>query len=145
MKLLVDTMLGKLARYLRMAGHDAAYTLDRGVEDDDAILRLAHQENRVIITRDRSLAARADDGMLVESTGIEDQLRELKAVGIDFTLDEPTRCGRCNAPLTRIESASTPDYAPSVDEMPVWECVACGQCFWRGSHWDDVSTRLESL
>lgn len=145
MKFLVDTMLGKLARYLRMGGHDAAYALDRGLEDDDAVLTLAREENRVVLTRDRSLAATADDCVLVESTEIEDQLRELQAAGIEFVLDKPTRCGRCNAPLTRIQSGSTPAYAPSLNEMPVWECVDCGQCFWRGSHWDDVSARLESL
>ena len=36
-RLLLDAMLGKLATYLRMCGHDAAYALDRGVEADDAV------------------------------------------------------------------------------------------------------------
>jgi len=37
-RLLLDTMLGKLATYLRMCGYDAAYALDEGVESDDALL-----------------------------------------------------------------------------------------------------------
>jgi len=43
-KILVDAMCGKLARYLRMCGYDAAYTLDRGLEDDEAILAVAAEE-----------------------------------------------------------------------------------------------------
>jgi len=35
---LLDTMLGKLATYLRMCGYDTAYALDEEAEADDALL-----------------------------------------------------------------------------------------------------------
>jgi len=58
-RLLVDAMLGKLARYLRMCGYDAAYALDRGLEADEDLLAVARDEGRQLLTRDRQLADRA--------------------------------------------------------------------------------------
>jgi hypothetical protein len=37
-RLLLDTMLGKLATYLRMCGYDAAHALDEEVESDAVLL-----------------------------------------------------------------------------------------------------------
>ena len=146
MRLLLDAMLGKLARYLRMCGYDAAYTLDRGVEADEAILTLAEAEGRRIVTRDASLAARADDAVLLESRAIEDQLREFRAAGFELTLTEPERCGRCNGRLERIpDDAPRPADAPDPGEQRIWRCPDCGQLFWRGSHWEDVRERLAGL
>jgi uncharacterized protein with PIN domain len=151
---LLDAMLGKLATYLRMCGYDAAYALDRGVEADDRLLALAAEESRRLLTRDRVLAARTDDALLLESRAVDDQLRELRAAGFDLELaDPPRRCGSCNGLLdpfpasTRrdehAERDERPDYAP--DEGPVWQCRDCERLFWRGSHWDDVATTLAAL
>jgi uncharacterized protein with PIN domain len=145
-RLLLDAMLGKLATYLRMCGIDAAYALDRGVEADDELLRIAREEGRTLVTRDVDLAARAPESLLVESKGVADQLRELRAAGIDLRLTEPSRCADCNAELQRLPPGeSTPEHAPDPDERPVWRCRDCGKQFWRGSHWDDVRETLESL
>ena len=143
MRFLVDAMCGKLARYLRMCGHDAAYSLDRGVEADEALLAMDEAEGRRIVTRDASLAARTTDAVLLQSTAIDGQLAELRAAGVELSLTEPQRCGRCNGTLAPVDAdASTPDYAPDPATEPVWCCLDCGQHFWRGSHWDDVSARL---
>ncbi|MFT4921417.1 MAG: hypothetical protein ACI8XM_000614, partial [Haloarculaceae archaeon] len=48
-RLLLDTMLGKLATYLRMCGYDTVYTLDEGIEDDDAVLALATEQDRTVV------------------------------------------------------------------------------------------------
>ncbi len=139
-------MLGKLARYLRMCGYDAAYVLDRGVEDDDAILAVAQAEGRRLVTRDAALAARADDAILVRSREIDDQLAELREFGFDLTLTEPARCGRCNGRLEPVAAhESTPEYAPDPAERAVWRCRNCSQHFWRGSHWEDVADRLADV
>ena len=142
-------MLGKLATYLRMCGYDAAYALDRGVEDDDRLRDLAAAEDRRLLTRDADLAARTPNALLIESLGIEDQLRELLAAGYDLApAAEPGRCGACNGPLERVDPGEqTPPYAPDPDQgaETVWRCTACGQHFWKGSHWRDVVERLRSL
>ena len=146
-RFLVDAMLGKLARYLRMCGHDAAYALDRGVEDDDALADVARLEDRTLLTRDRSLAGRVDDAILLGEREVSDQLRELRAAGVDVSLaDRPTRCGACNGELSALSPDSeSPAYAPAPGEVAVWRCRRCGQCFWKGSHWDDVAARLADL
>lgn len=145
--LLLDAMLGKLARYLRMCGYDAAYALDRGVERDEAILRWASDEDRTVVTRDRALAARADDALLLSSRAVADQLRELATAGYDLRLpDEPTRCGRCNGRLVRLGRDETrPPDVPAADEGAVWRCVDCDQHFWKGSHWEDVGETLAAV
>jgi hypothetical protein len=141
---LVDAMLGKLARYLRMCGHDAAYALDRGVETDDAVAALAASEGRTLLTRDVDLAARTDGAILLETREIEAQLAELRAAGVDLALPAtPARCGRCNGPLGPVPArVETPEDAPDPAETDVWRCERCGQHFWKGSHWDDVRRRL---
>lgn len=140
-------MLGTPARLLRMCGHDAAYVLDRGVEDDDAVLAWARDEGRTVVTRDAALAARADDAVLVESLDVDDQLRELAAAGVDLSLDErPARCGACNGPLVRVPpDAAVPDDVPDPAEVDVYRCTECGQQFWKGSHWANVRARLAAL
>ncbi|KTG09722.1 hypothetical protein AUR64_08770 [Haloprofundus marisrubri] len=145
--LLLDVMLGKLAVYLRMCGYDAVYALDREIEADERLLALAETENRRLLTRDVQLAERANDGVLLQSRVVADQLRELRDAGFDLTLDDrPARCGQCNGPVERVgDNERTPEYAPDSAEQAVFRCIRCGQHFWKGSHWDDVEETLASI
>lgn len=141
--LLLDVMLGKLATYLRMCGYDAAYALDRGVEDDARLRAIADREGRTLLTRDVELATNAPGGVLLESGDVREQLLELSRRGYVLSLDVPTRCARCNGRLRRLRpEESTPSFAPAPSERSVWTCRDCGQPFWRGSHWDDVEDAL---
>ena len=143
-RFLLDVMLGTLATYLRMCGYDAAYALDRGIEDDDAIRTLAAAEDRTLLTRDEALAASADDAVLLTERDIEAQLRELRAAGVDLSLpDRPRRCGACNGELVPAAAADAPEHVP--DDVEPYRCRDCGQWFWRGSHWDDVAGTLAAL
>jgi uncharacterized protein with PIN domain len=140
-------MCGGIRAHLRICGHDAAYALDRGVEADDAVLALAREEGRRLVTRDRELARRAEDAVLVTDRETEGQLRELAAAGLALGVDldaRPPRCGRCNGSLATV-TGETPDYAPDADDQTVWRCRSCGQHFWQGSHWADVRATLASL
>jgi hypothetical protein len=143
---LLDVMCGKLASYLRMCGYDAAYALDRGVEADDRLLALADEEGRTLVTRDHELAARAD-GVLLTERSVEGQLRELRAAGLALSLDEsPANCGRCNGSVERVApDGQTPEYARDPAETAVWRCRSCGQCFWKGSHWERAAETLADL
>jgi len=141
-RLLADAMLGSLARVCRMCGHDTAYCLDRGVEADGDVLALAIREDRTLLTRDRQLADRAPESVLVESKDLDDQLRELAAAGVDLSLSAGERCGSCNGELRELgDGENRAEYVPD-DADPVWVCVDCGQQFYRGSHWRDVENRL---
>jgi uncharacterized protein with PIN domain len=164
MRFLLDVMLGKLATYLRMCGHDAAYALDRedatdegedvtddegedvtGIEDDGTLLALAREDGRRLVTRDADLAARADDAILVSATDLNEQLRELRDTGVSLSLDRPKRCSHCNGRVEPVEGGETPGYAPDPGERRVWRCRACDQHYWKGSHWADVRERLENV
>lgn len=144
-KLLVDAMLGKLARYLRMCGYDTAYALDRGIEADDRLQELAREEQRLLITRNRGLSDRLEQSVLLESKEILEQLRELRESGFQIGLSETSaHCGSCNGSLERIsDEFDRPEHAPA--EGPVWQCVDCGQLFWKGSHWETVRERLSGI
>jgi uncharacterized protein with PIN domain len=146
-ELLLDVMLGKLATYLRMCGYDAVYALDREIEADDRILALARAEERTLLTRDRGLAARTDDSVLLTAKQPVEQLRELRAADFRLELpDDPQRCSRCNGTLAAVDGdEATPGYAPDPAETDVWRCRDCGQCFWRGSHWADVAETLAAI
>ncbi len=162
-------MCGKLATYLRMCGYDAAYALDRGIEDDDRLLSLSVREDRTLITRDRELASRADDALCLRARDVLDQLRAVAAAGYPVQLAaEPARCGVCNGPVERVgagraDAPDPPDYVPddvgrpvgdatavspdddATDARPAWRCRDCGRWFWKGSHWEDVAARLEGI
>jgi uncharacterized protein with PIN domain len=55
MKFIADVMLGKLAKRMRLLGFDVLY--DPAYEDNE-VLRLALDHDRVILTRDAGLASR---------------------------------------------------------------------------------------
>jgi len=147
MRVLVDVMCGGIVSYLRMCNHDTVYAGDRGLEADDDILAVARDESRTLVTRDVTLANRADDSICLETRGVEEQLTELAAAGVDLTLaDEPAFCGRCNGPLEHVDvTASTPEYTPDPADIEIWACRNCGQHFWRGSHWDRVAETLARI
>lgn len=147
-RVLLDVMCGKLARYLRFCGYDAAYALEEGIEDDDRIAARATAENRLLITRDRDLAAAVDESLLLTERDVLDQLREVADAGYAVgTASEPTRCGACNGPLERVDAGGDPPaYVP--DDPPSgrrWRCVDCGQWFWKGGHWESVAGRVAGI
>lgn len=149
MKLLVDAMCGGIVTYLRMCGHDTVYALDRDLETDSALKRVATTENRTIVTRDQSLAGGEHDVLTLTTTATEAQLRELQAAGVALTLTEhPEYCGACNGALRVVdpdEGTTTPAHTPDPAEKAVYTCTVCGQYFWRGSHWERMNETLAEV
>ena len=102
---LVDAMCGTLATYFRMCGYDAVYALDEGIEDDDRLASRSVAEGRLLITRDRELAARVDDALYLAERDVLDQLRAIADAGYPVELaSEPSHCGSCNGPLERVDA-----------------------------------------
>jgi len=142
-RLVVDAMLGSLARWLRILGYDTLY--DQRL-DDPALARLARAEGRVLLTRDRQLASRRGiQAILVQSDHLREQLAQVLA-----ELPPPDgaafgRCVVCNAPLEEVDKASIEGRVPEY----VWEtqadfrlCRRCGRIYWRGTHWRHMRHRL---
>jgi hypothetical protein len=136
---LADAMLGKLARYLRFLGHDTAYA--RGLSDAETVT-LARNEGRILLTRDRSLAAQTGHSLLLRESGLTGQLREVAhafpEVPFHVTFD---RCPECNARLRPWAAPSAESFWPPevprklMDAgVPVSECPMCARRYWEGSH-----------
>ena len=70
MKFVVDVMLGRLARWLRLLGFDVIYQPDA---HDDQLIAIAEAEERTLLTKDaRLLRNRRVNGYLVRSTRWEE-------------------------------------------------------------------------
>src|SRR4051812_38294668 len=93
-RLFCDEMLARLGRWLRAAGYDTA--IAEGGMPDAALIARCVAEYRILLTRDRHLAAVADGRISViclAETGIVAQARALRtALGINWQLAPFTRC-----------------------------------------------------
>src|SRR5262249_11973894 len=139
---IVDEMLGRLARYLRFLGEDAAYV--SGISDDE-LLRQARAEERVLITRDRSLPYRTPGSVLLVPAALLDQLGELYALVPELPRRTRTRrCSECNGLLIAepAQASPRPGEPDSPPGIPTFRCAACGHQYWTGSHARAVDARL---
>ncbi len=142
-RLIVDAMLGRLAKWLRLAGYDALYWRDGS---DEELIAAAQAEARVIITRDRQLAGRRGvTAVLVAAETLDEQIAEVRAtLGGD---PQPfSRCPECNGVLQELAHADARPLVPPY----VWHtqtefrrCAGCGRVYWKGTHWPAVQARLE--
>jgi uncharacterized protein with PIN domain len=140
-------MLGRLARWLRALGHNAAY--DHAAADPE-LLRRAARERRLLVTRDTRLAAtpRGPRAVLLHANDTPGQLRELvAALGIAAHAGLLTRCIVCN---TRLRTAAAdaveervPEYVRSLERV-FRTCPGCGRIYWAGTHRRGILAALES-
>jgi len=142
-KLVVDGMLGRTARWLRIMGFDTLYDPRW---NDGQLLAITRNEGRVLLTRDRELAGRAGvRSLLVKCLALEDRLRQV-VQGLGLRVDRPfSRCLLCNRPLDAIPKEHVGERVPprvfrSFDEF--WICCTCGRIFWKGSHWERMRAVL---
>lgn len=137
-----DTMLARLARFLRAAGFDVAGA--PAGEADDHILRRARRERRVVITRDLRFPGGEEEKIVIESREIEEQMVEVlrRIGGVDLERAAFSRCMECNTPVVREER---PDDVPEGIGGPFTRCPACGRLYWEGSHVDRVRERLRRV
>src|SRR3970282_260294 len=103
---IADAMLGKLTKWLRLAGVDVEY--DKQI-DDDTLIKRAMYNGLVILTRDRSIVKRKNVGghLLIWSDHLPEQIFEFTQVFEIDTLESAfTRCIRCNTLLEEVEKDS---------------------------------------
>ncbi len=144
-RLLVDAMLGTLARWLRLMGYDAEYW---GAGTDEALAERARQEGRLLITRDRQLAGRRGvNALLVHAEALDHQIAEVRTALRELgDLPVAARCGECNGelePLPREEArALVPPYVWNT--QPAFQrCLRCHRVYWRGTHWPGLRARID--
>jgi uncharacterized protein len=150
LRFVVDGMLGKLARWLRMLGHEVEYDSNL---DDNSLLDLADKEQAALLTQDEELNRRAKarqiPGMLITGGGEELRLAEVaREYGVPLVIDMSlTRCPKCGSSLA---SASKTEVAGNVPPTSLrlyneyWKCsnISCGKTYWKGGHWKQIDLTL---
>jgi len=143
-KFLADSMLGKLARWLRMLGQDVTYDVE--LKDND-LLNLAKKEKRVLLTRDLELykraSSRGDEAFFVEGKSESERLAEIaKRYGVKLSIDmEKSYCPVCN---TKLAAAAKEQLRDELQKNTFtyydrfWKCPNCGQIYWQGAHWKQI-------
>jgi len=136
-RFVLDGHLGRLARYLRMAGFDAAWRADFR---DEEVARLSAEQRRIVLTRDRGLLKRSavTHGAWVRETDPRRQLAEvLRRFDLARSLSPFRRCLRCNGLLAAVEKAAVAaSLPPRVAERHAdfHRCPSCGRVYWKGTH-----------
>lgn len=157
MKFLVDSMLGKLARFLRIFGFDTIYANDL-IEyfkidpvPDEMLIDYAKKNDRIIITKDYPLfKSYIENSVYLRGEGIYHYLNQLKNhFNLSFKFNiEQARCSICNSKLKRVANKIT------VKELVLKETYnhynefyhcsnpQCNKIYWEGSHIEDIENKL---
>jgi uncharacterized protein with PIN domain len=132
----VDVMLGRLAKWLRMLGFDAAYP------------RSAHTEDRYFVTTGK----RKGIPQIIIVT-VNDSMEQLKQVLTAISVQpDPSlffsRCLICNIPVVEISQADAAGQVPEEifgSRSKFHECPRCRRVYWEGSHVSRITRRLKSV
>lgn len=144
-RLVVDAMLGRLARWLRLMGFDTEYWR---TGSDEALMRHARETGRLIVTRDHPLAGRRGvQALLIKAETLDEQIAEIRSVLGALAGAAPfSRCPECNGVLVELPRAEAKGRVPPY----VWHtqtqfrrCPDCQRIYWKGTHYPGLLARLE--
>jgi uncharacterized protein len=160
MKFIVDSMLGRLARWLRLLGCDTLYYPSI---EDRRLIRIASEEGRVLITRDTRLVRMRGlkHFLLLNENDPFEQLRkvittfklnpfeqsdELRKGG--FQTRPYSRCSLCNTILEDVPSeqakSHVPEYVYQTSDR-FKKCPTCGKFYWKGTHPGKLRKKLMEI
>ncbi|MCF8232850.1 MAG: Mut7-C ubiquitin/RNAse domain-containing protein [Bacteroidales bacterium] len=145
---ILDVHLGKLTGYLRMLGFDCLY---RNNLEDNEIIRLASEEQRIILTRDKGILRnkKVTHGYFLRSDNPKEQVKEiLRRFDLKEKIRPFTRCMNCNGILERITKEKIMDILEEntkkyYDEF--YRCEACENIYWKGAHYREMVKWVEEL
>ena len=148
MKFIVDENLGKLAKWLRLAGYDTLFFTNI---EDAALVEYATREKRTLVTRDRNIARdwTIQDIIIVESDNPYKQLEEVTGkLHLELTKNSFSRCVVCNTLLEPIDKKDVKERVPPF----VYEiqkkfsyCKTCDKVYWKGTHFTSLNKRLTNI
>ena len=147
-RFIADTMLGKLALWMRIMGFDVEYHNDI---EDEALIERALVEDRLLLTRDTLLVRRRrlrGRVVFIESDHLEDQLLQVVSL---FGYPEGgflKRCLRCNTLLEDIDREAVKGKVPPyvyTTQKRFSRCPSCGRIYWAGTHREKMARRLKAI
>ncbi len=149
-RFIADVMLGSLAKWLRILGFDTIYF--RAI-DDNELIKIARQQERILLTRDTGIAQRKNiqQFILVQSNASLEQLKEvlsaLEKINRPFPQLSP-RCTLCNGELAETERNTVADRIPEyvfLNAASFFTCRECGKVYWCGSHKKSIDAILKNI
>lgn len=144
----VDVNLGRLARYLRLCGFDTLYRNDYRDRD---VARISAAEHRIALTRDRRLLHHSDisHGYWVRATEPREQLQEvLQRFDLHNQVRPFRRCLDCNGRVSPVDKQSVIDRLEPLTRKhyeEFYQCHDCGKIYWRGSHYEHMLRRFDTI
>jgi len=144
-KFVIDVHLGKLTKYLRILGLDAAYKNDYS---DSEIIKATIEEKRIMLTRDIGLLKnnKVVNGYWVRNTDPFEQAEEIiSKFNLKDKIKPFTRCLSCNGEIEpvdkeRIINKLEPKTIQYYNEFFI--CPACRKIYWKGSHWKKMEEMI---
>jgi uncharacterized protein len=147
-RFIADVMLGRLAKWLRIAGFDVLYS---NKFSDDELIEISHCEGRILLSRDTRLLVRKPvrEFIFLESQDIQLQLRQVFKTMRIFSLSSLlTRCISCNDTLVETSREAVRGSIPAFvykTQSHFKSCPRCGKIFWAGTHRSSVVRTMEKL
>ncbi len=140
-----DSMLGKLARYLRIMGYDTFY---QSSYPDQRLSELV-MEGRVLLTRNHATARLYSNSIFIDSDLVKDQLEVVDST-LKLTRDHGnwfSRCLICNSHLSKAEGEvareNVPDFVFLKYPERILFCPSCKRFYWPGTHRERMLERLK--
>ena len=122
-------------------------------DDDWHMIVLALKEDRIIITRDTQIMKRGVitsgrlKAILIASDEPEQQLQQvIEDLKLDCQFRPFTLCLDCNQPLLERSKQEVKDLVPPYvfqTQSQYRECPACHRIYWRGTHWQAMTRKLQ--
>jgi uncharacterized protein with PIN domain len=156
MRFIADSMLGRLARWLRLLGHDTLYYPHI---EDSLLLRFAREEGRILLTRDtRLVKVRGLNNFLLlsENVPLEQLKKVIKTFGLipsvtsleSYMASLISRCSLCNTVLINIPKSeaqnSVPEYVYRTSDN-FKKCATCNKFYWKGTHQEKLHGKLREI
>lgn len=148
-KFIADSMLGKLARWLRLMGFDTLYYPSI---PDNELVKKACQERRIVLTKDNELIRNNTDAKIIRIVS-PDPNQQLKTVVNILNLDPWrglfSRCVHCNELVERVKDLSgfNGKIPAHVRESCTvfFRCPDCNRIYWEGSHHKKIKNKIKNL
>ena len=123
--------------------------------NDSQMIATALAENRVILTRDTQIMRRRviTNGrlraILIQSDEPERQMHQvMDTLKLDCQFQPFSICLECNQPLVERSPEQVKDLVPPYvfqTQSQYMECPVCHRIYWRGTHWQAMTRKLERL